>query len=127
MQRDMDLVRALLLKLEGLEQGASGIYVYEYQELAVDGYSLEQVRYHLDLLREARLVDQGGSGAMNQFMFRRLTWAGHDFVDSVRDEEVWQKTRRGALSAGGWSVELIGDLAKGFIRKKAAELTGIEL
>ncbi len=127
MQRDMELVRALLLKLEALDQDSFGIYCYDYSELAVDGYSLDQVTYHLDLLLEAGLIDQGGSGALSEFVFKRLTWAGHDFVDAVRDEEVWQKTRKGALAAGGWSVELIGDLAKGFIRKKAAELTGIEL
>ncbi len=127
MKRDMDLVRALLLKLEDLEQGAGGIYLYEYSELIVDGYTEDQVVYHLDLLVEAGLIDQGGNGALSEFMFRRLTWEGHDFADSVRSEEIWQRARKGALAAGGFSIELIGDLAKGFIRKKAAELTGIEL
>jgi hypothetical protein len=127
MQREMDLIRLLLLKLEGLEQDAGSVYMYEYSELAIDGYTSDQVLYHLDLLLEARLIDQGGNGAMSAFVFKRLTWAGHDFVDSVRDDDVWQKSRKGALAAGGWSLELISDLAKGFIRKKASELTGVEL
>lgn len=127
MQREMDLIRLLLLKLEGMEQDAGSVGMYAYSELAIDGYTSDQVLYHLDLLLEAGLIDQGGNGAMSEFMFKRLTWAGHDFVDSVRDDDVWQKSRKGALAAGGWSLELISDLAKGFIRKKASELTGVEL
>lgn len=127
MKRDMDLIRTLLLKLEELEQDAGGIYLYEYSELVVDGYTEDQTIYHLGLLLEAGLIDQGGTGALSEFMFKRLTWEGHDFADSVRSEEIWQRARKGALAAGGFSIELIGDLAKGFIRKKATELTGIDL
>lgn len=127
MRRDMDLLRSLLLKLETITDKANSVFVFQYNELAIDGYTDDQVAYHLDLAVEAGLIDQGGNGAMNRFMFRRLTWDGHDFVDSVRDDDVWQKSRKGALAAGGWSLELISDLAKGFIRKKASELTGVEL
>lgn len=64
---------------------------------------------------------------MNGFMFKRLTWEGHDFVDAVRDNDIWKKTRQGANAAGGFSVDLLKDLAKGFIKKKISEHTGIEI
>ena len=73
------------------------------------------------------LIDQGGKGPLNGFQFRQLTWSGHDFVDAVRDDEIWGKTRQGAKAAGGFSVDLLKDLAKGFIRKKIAEHTGVEI
>ncbi len=127
MRRDMDLLRLLLLKLETINEDPQAVYNYSYKELAVEGFSLEQVIYHLDLAVEAGLIDQGGSGAMNSFTFSRLTWDGHDFVDSVRDDEIWRKTRQGANAAGAFTLEMVKELAKGFIKKKIADHTGIQI
>lgn len=127
MKRDMDLLRLLLLTLEELDQDGQSIYHFTDVDFSIDGYSWEQVVYHFDLAVESGLVDQGGSGVMNGILFRRLTWSGHDFVDAVRDDEIWKRTRQGAAAAGGFSLELLKDLAKGFIRKKISEHTGIEI
>lgn len=127
MRRDMDLLRSLLLKLETFSDDAHSIWNISYDELPIDGFTVDQVAYHLGLAVEAGLIDQGGGGAMNSFMFRRLTWEGHDFVDAIRDDEIWRKTRQGASAAGGFSLELLRDLAKGFIRKKISEHTGVEI
>ena len=64
------------------------------------------------------------SGGM---MFRRLSWQGHDFLDSIRDPEVWNKTKKGAAAAGGFTFDLLKDLAKGFIKTKIEEHTGIKI
>lgn len=128
MKRNMDLLRLILLKLEAIDENEKqGIWHLTGNDLPIEGFSWEQVRYHYDLSVEAGLVDQGGRGVMNGIMFRRLTWAGHDFVDAVRDDDIWRKTRQGASAAGGFSVDLLKDLAKGFIRKKISEHTGIEI
>ncbi|MBC3233732.1 DUF2513 domain-containing protein [Pseudomonas lurida] len=127
MRRDMDLLRLLLLKLEVLHEDAHSICHYQYEELMVEGFTEDQVAYHLDLATEAGLVDQGGNGSMHGFMFKRLTWEGHDFVDAVRDNDIWMKTRQGVNAAGGFSVDLLKDLAKGFIKKKISEHTGVEI
>lgn len=127
MKRDMGLMRLLLLKLEELDEDGQSIYHYRSDDIQIDGYTWAQVNYHYELAEEAGLVDMGGSGVMNGILFRRLTWAGHDFVDAVRDEDIWNKTKEGALAAGGFSFDLVKDLAKGFIRKKVETLTGVEL
>jgi hypothetical protein len=59
--------------------------------------------------------------------FAGLTWAGHDFLDSVRDSEIWRATKEGAQKAGGFSLELLAALAKGLIKKKIEQHTGIQL
>lgn len=127
MKRDMGLMRLLLLKLEELDEDGQSIYHYTSDDIQIDGYTWPQVNYHYELADEAGLVDMGGSGVMNGILFRRLTWSGHDFVDAVRDEDIWNKTKEGALAAGGFSFDLVKDLAKGFIRKKVETLTGVEL
>jgi DNA-binding transcriptional ArsR family regulator len=129
MKRDMGLIRLLLLRLEELDQDGQSVYHFREgdPDIDIEGYSWEQISYHYDLADEAGLVDMGSDGIMNGFLFRRLTWAGHDFVDAVRDEEIWRKTKEGALAAGGISIDLVKDLAKGFVRKNIEKLTGIEL
>ncbi len=128
MRRDMDLIRELMLKLEAMElrPGAIMHFMPDDEEIQIAGYSPEDIEYHARLLIEAGLIEPGG-GAMQGFMFRSLTWAGHDFVDSVRSPEVWVKTKRGAEAAGGFTVDLLKDLAKGFIKKQIEDLTGVKI
>ena len=56
-----------------------------------------------------------------------LTWAGHDFVDAIRDPQIWNETRKGLEYAGSFTLDLVKALAKGFITKKIEEHTGVKL
>lgn len=130
MVRNMDLIRELLLRLENLPTTQSSMYLLKpgHEETEIEGYSADQIDYHLSLIIEAGLIESGRSAAvMNGYMFKRLSWAGHDFLDSIRDPEVWAKTKRGAEAAGGFTVDLLKDLAKGFLKKQVEDYTGIKL
>ena len=125
MKRDMDLIRELLLTLENIDSRINKrLHFQSYDELS--HYENEKVVYHYYLLADAGFLD--GMVMPTQAMrFSKLTWKGHDFLDSVRDPEIWSHTKEGALAAGGWTLELLGDLAKGFLKKKITEKTGIDL
>jgi hypothetical protein len=130
MQRDMDLVRELLLKLESLPMrpGAVVLISGNDAELAVPGHSADEIEYHLSLIREAGLVESPGSQlACGGISFRRLTWEGHNFLDSVRDPLIWRETKEGAKKAGGFSIDLLVALATGLIKKKIEEHTGVSV
>ena len=49
------------------------------------------------------------------------------FLGAIRDPEIWAKTKKGAAAAGGFTMELLRDLAKGFIKKQVEELTGVKI
>ncbi|WP_116867230.1 DUF2513 domain-containing protein [Pseudomonas syringae] len=129
MRRDIDLYRAIVLQLESedLPPGSIAEINVLAGELPIDGYTEEQVHYHVRQIIMAGLIDQGGAGSSAGFGFRSLTPAGHDFADSVRDEKIWQMTKKGALEAGGFTVQLLVDLAKGFAKKQIQKLTDVEL
>jgi DNA-binding transcriptional ArsR family regulator len=59
MKRNMDIVRSLLLRLEELPIRADGIILIHGSdpEIAVDGYSADELDYHLKLLKEQGLID----------------------------------------------------------------------
>jgi DNA-binding transcriptional ArsR family regulator len=129
-KRDMDLIRELLLKLESLGMRAGDIVVVSRgdPDVALDGYSADQIDYHLSLLRERGLIECPGDAPISGgITFRRLTWEGHDFLDAVRDPDIWRKTKRGAEAAGSFTFDLVKDLAKGFVKTKIEEHTGVKL
>jgi hypothetical protein len=125
----MNLIRELLLKLEDLPETPGGVHRLVPGELAMDieGHSANEVDYHLQLIEEAGFIRTFSRELGGAILFDRLTWAGHDFVDSVRSPEVWAKTRRGAEAVGGITIDLVKDLAKGFLRKQLEDLTGVKV
>jgi hypothetical protein len=129
MRRDMDLIRELLLKIDLLDiepGGTTRALRPSDPELKIGSFSDDQVDYHLELLMDAGFVD--GSCSVDRFFhISKLTWSGHDFLDSVRDPEIWRQTREGAKKAGGFTVELLGDLAKGLIKTQIKNHTGVEV
>jgi hypothetical protein len=131
MKRDMDLIRQFLLDAE---EGKVD-FDFEIGKL-IQGESSEQSlareeeaqhrRYNFIQALDAGLID-ALKFVDGSFQVKKLTWAGHDFLDSVRDEKTWVKTKQGALAAGGWTLDILKDLAKGFIKKQIEEQTGIKL
>jgi hypothetical protein len=129
-KRDMDLTRELLLRLEGLPIRTGDVVLLSPgdKDIAVPGYSDDQIIYHLSLLRDGGLIECPGSQPLDgSVTFRSLTWHGHDLLDAIRDPEIWRKTRRGVEATGSFTFELVKDLAKGFIKTKIEEHTGVKL
>ena len=129
MKRDMDLVRELLLKLESLpmERGDAFVLSPDDSRIAVDGYSGDEIGYHLSLILEAGFVEDPGSQPMDGITFTRLSWRGHEFLDTVRSPQVWTETKSGLAKIGGASVELAWEIAKGYAKHLARERLGIDL
>ena len=126
-KRDMDLIRELLLRLEAWPLELGGALTIPPEEIAVPGYDVAQIEHHLCLIREKGLIDEADARPMLGIGFCGLTWAGHDFIDSVRDPEIWAKTKKGAEDAKGFTFDLLRDLAKGLIKKQIEEYTGVKL
>lgn len=130
MKRDMELVREILLAVEavGEDEPVPNPFV-------IEGYSPKSVGHHVHLLAEAGLVKAVSitnmSDLISQAMPRELTWAGHDFIDTMRSREVWERTKVALKDAGGGSfgmmLEFGKKVAEGYIRTKLKEKTGIDL
>jgi len=129
MKRDLGLVRELLLRLEAwpIEMYGAETITPDDPKLAVEGYDYEQIAYHLSLLQERNLIEAPDSQPMIGIVFTRLAWEGHDFLDAVRDPEIWRKTKQSADAVGSFTFELVKDLAKGFIKTQIEKHTGVKL
>lgn len=120
----MDYIRELLLEIEEKSDGT-------FKQLDIDGKgrTLAEKIEHLFLMHERGLIDARDASSMGNrdIIVLRLTWDGHEFLDAIRDPDIWAKTRNGALAAGGFTLDLLRQLAVGFLKKKISENTGIEL
>lgn len=124
MKRNMDLIRALLLKVES---GHSQLSIHEVEDLAtVDDIASKTVHYHMNLLVDADFIDASATHRGTWYI-KSMTWAGHDFLDTVRDPEIWKRTKDVAKEAKGFSVELLRDIAKGLVKKQVKRLTDVDI
>lgn len=118
MQRDSDLIRAILLAIEKDDH----CEVLRLPDL--DGFTDEAVHFHTRLLIEkgylkTSLPDRTGR---QPWVCIRLTWEGYDFLDAVRDPVIWRLVKRRAGKVGSWSIETLAAVAKAIILAKVERL-----
>lgn len=113
MRRDLSLIRELLLKIEGLEIPAGNfLALYAWQpELQIEGYDDDAIAHHLLWLLEGGFV-RGDSDQDGAFVISSLSWQGCEFLDDVRDPEVWNKIKNHAKRAAGVGFAFMWEIAK---------------
>jgi hypothetical protein len=128
MKRDMDFVRDILLKIEGSNEGVTSIKALGLAESGTPAY--ERLAYHVEMLiEEAGFVRGVDASSMDgaDWLNLRLTWRGHEFLDTIRDPDIWRRTKQGAEKVGNWSLDFLVDAAKAYAKAKAKELLGLDL
>lgn len=93
MKRDMELIRKILFAIED-----KYIDVWlSNSDIPIDGYDMKIIGYHCAILHDAGLVadykGQYGDGELLHFGVGRLTWDGHELLDKIKSDTVWNKTK----------------------------------
>jgi Hypothetical protein (DUF2513) len=89
MQRNMDLIRLIVLNTECGKP---------YPEII--GFTPEAVKYHQMLAIESGLLN-GTHGKYNEnatevpsyVIVEDITWEGHNFIDAIREDNNWNKVK----------------------------------
>jgi hypothetical protein len=118
-QRDLDLTREILLKVEA-ESRLDGNHWLRYsspEELGITGHSVEEVGYHLDLLIEEGFV-KGRSGREVIPALNKMTWKGHELLDDIRGTSIWESAKERAKGLGGVGIAFMWELAKAEIKHR---------
>lgn len=91
MKRDMELCRKILFAIEEQYVDTS------IEDLEIPGYTANQVAYHCQILENAGLVSyyhsESDEEGLEFFEVGSLTWEGHDFLDKIREDTVWNRTK----------------------------------
>jgi len=123
MKRDPQLIRQILLACEEHEHG------YAPREIHIEGYTDEQIGYHVYLLGDAGYMEVTEAIRKRSSLSPRsrpisITHAGHEFLDTIKDEEVWRTTKGIIAKTGGWTLGVIASVATEIITRKAMAAIG---
>lgn len=114
MKRDLDLIRQLLFVIEQSETGS----FHHAHGLSPNDH---RVQYHLRLLVDAglvRAVGLTGEGSISV----RLTWDGHELLELVRNDHLWDRAKRLVHEkTGGSCVEAIRSLLRKWTEMSVAD------
>jgi hypothetical protein len=131
MKRDMDLVREILLALEKHPTTVSNP-----EELRLEAADKDELWHNFNILEDAGFITftiirswRGGGFVREEYETKgpyRLTWQGHEFIDTIRDPELWSKTKAGADAVKSWSTETLKEIGKGLIKRQIEEYTGVK-
>ncbi len=104
MNLDVDLARKILVVL-----GEKG-QILETVTVEVEGYSEEEIVFHLILMDEAGLVDGINFSSHSEgarYQPRRLTWAGYDFLETARSDTRWEQAKKMAGDLRGITFQIL--------------------
>lgn len=114
MKRDMELCRAILF---AIEEEFVDVALYNLQ---IPEYTTEQVAYHCKILYDAGLIAaynaRFASDHIYSFGVGSLTWEGHDFLDKIRQDTIWNKTKEVITKQGlPMVIEVVKQVAQSII------------
>ena len=118
MKRDMDLIRKLLIFFSDKETPAM------VEDVGVEGYTDIEVGYNLILLYDAGMLiaepEQTKTGRTVLVHPFDLTWDGHELLDKIRNETIWDEIKSGYREKGlkSVSIDILKTMSDFYIRKK---------
>ncbi len=118
MKLDHNCIRAILLYSEeqlGLDEDLSWLPLdlEDYCD-ALPKYSQQVIAYTLYLLDEAGYVDAhviNADGGICDISVYRLTYSGHEFIDTIRSNKIWGRIASAVSTIGSASLPIIQELA----------------
>jgi len=81
----------------------------------------EKEMNHILIMADAGLLVKQGKYTY------RISWQGYEYLDAVRDDDNWRKTKAGLAKIGGGTFEIVKELATAYIKQSAKEKLGITL
>lgn len=117
MKLDHNCIRAILLYSEehiGLDEnlGWQPLNLEDYCD-ALPKYSRQEIAYTLCLLDEAGYVDThiiDADGGICDINVYRLTYSGHEFIDTIRSNKIWNRIASAISTIGSASLPIIQEL-----------------
>ncbi|MFC6179994.1 DUF2513 domain-containing protein [Lactiplantibacillus daowaiensis] len=131
MELNHDCVRAILIWTETNVQMGQPQYTDSlFKDTSFSKWTDDEIIYCVAKLNEAGFLDGGAIVKGNQVSINAinsLTWAGHTYLDTIRDDKVWRKTKSVLSDLKSASLSTAGKVAEtillGIIKKK----TGLPL
>ena len=112
MKLDIECVRDVLLEFEQLPLGAHTVYSFPN---ALAKYGIDNVDYTIAKLTEANYISAEvtrlTNGTYDFYGIYDITFEGHQFLEKIRDNKIWSKTKKVASNVGSRALDVIAQIA----------------
>lgn len=118
MELNRELIRELLIYIEENSDGRTPI-----RTIALDGYTENEIDYHLELLLDEEYIIGKKIKIMNKgdvVIPVRLTMKGHSYIENIRDKYIWNEIKK-EIEIKGFkrvSLDILKDYANKVVREK---------
>ena len=117
MKIDLDLVRNILLLVEDKATFSKWLNLKDFLQICSDKDKLVE---HLYLLGKEGFIEGKASYADNEcdnFIVTRISMKAHEYLSTIRNETIWNKTKEKLSDIGGSApLAIIQELAVGITR-----------
>ena len=119
MKLNYDCVRDVLLYLENnLSLNNSITFPSDIKESLLLKYSKDDVLYTVKILLNKKLILGADNFNHATANIESLSFDGHSFLDNIRDNQVWSKSKKILSAFKSVSIEIISQVATNVINKK---------
>lgn len=122
MQRNLELIRDILIDAEAAEPGQV-IFGFNYPECSER--TEKEILCHVELLIDAGYLDgsvvQGNDGPVHCAV-RKINWSGHEFLANAKNDTVWKRVIAEAKEKGT-STSMV--VIQGLLSKAAEKFAGL--
>ena len=123
-KRDFERIREILLHLENHDSDDGYVWTRN------DPFYRQSDNYQFTLMVQAGFITGTDYLSMAGIVPDRvqITFNGHDYLNAIRDEGIWSRTKTAVAETGGSAtLELLKNIATGFVKKKLSQHTGLDL
>lgn len=128
---DVETIRMLLLHVEEHAKRP----IADLTNIEIEGQTEDQVTYHVIIAEDAGLLvatlqeilDADEEQSYCDYTVHRLTAAGHEFLETVRDPVAWRTVKAGARQAGVATIKAMIGFASAYVDQKIRTYAGLSV
>lgn len=123
MKLNHDCIRAVLLHIESAQNLIINGALIEWKVIPLKSFcselpsfSKEEIYYSLHMLDEAGLIEARAlhaDGGIYAYHGQRMTFAGHEYLEKIRNDNTWNTVKSVASKVGSASLSVIASIAEG--------------
>lgn len=119
MKRDLNLIRNMLLRIEELNSTKQKITIESFLDLCADS---ALISLHIELLIDSNYIETSEPiycGVIKDFLIYRITSDGYDYLDSIRENSIWERTENMLFKVGGSAaLDVVKSVAASIIKTR---------
>lgn len=119
MRLNHDCIRDILLYIEANTDDDISCISCDTLLEALSKYDKNTLFYHIRRMDTANLFDSVYYSENEPELISNLSWDGHHYIDNIRDDKIWSKTKAAASKLASVSlpilIEKAADIAASFI------------